>query len=151
MDLAIKEDYLSQAIGRNGQNVKLASELTQWYINVMSEAAFSEKSEQESKNVLELFINSLEVDPELAAVLVDAGFSTLEEIVYVPEEELLNVEGFDESIAQEIRERASNILLTRALTDDPDHFKMSQPTESLLNLEGMPHHIAFALAKKGIF
>ena len=149
MDVAVKEEFLSQAIGRNGQNVKLASELTGWHLNVMSVEDFEAKSQKESENVLKTFMEQLEVDEEVAEILSEAGFSTIEEIAYVPEDELLDIPEFDEGIVADIRERASNALLTQALTSG-EGLQPKEPQEDLLALEGMPRHIAFALAKQGV-
>lgn len=149
MDLAVAEEYLSQAIGRNGQNVRLASELTKWTINVMSEADFETKGQQESEGAIQLFVEQLDVDEEVATVLAQAGFATMEEIAYVPEEELLEIDGFDEEIIQELRNRANDILLTKALTSE-EQLGAVEPAEDLLTMEGMDRHLAFVLASHGI-
>lgn len=116
MDLAVHADQLSQAIGRNGQNVRLASQLTGWTLNVMTVEDFEGKSKEESAKTVQLFVDSLEIDEEIAALLIANGFSSLEEIAYVPKEELLAIQEFDEEIIDELRNRANDILLTQALT-----------------------------------
>lgn len=148
MDLAVSKDHLSQAIGRGGQNVKLASELTGWTLNVMSEEQFSSKSETESADVLTLFMEQLDVEEEVAKELIEAGFSSLEEIAYVPKDEFLALEVFDEETIDELRNRANNALLTKALSSEE---KLNvEPAEDLLKMEGMDRHLAYILAKKGI-
>lgn len=146
MDIAVKEEQLSQAIGRNGQNVRLASELCGWTLNVMSEAEAEQKSQTESGNVLETFKRDLDVDDDMAAILVEEGFTTIEEIAYVPAQELLSIEGFDEDIVDALRERAKDALLSKALAGDT----AEQPAEDLLALEGMDQVTAEALAKQGV-
>lgn len=116
MDLAVHADQLSQAIGRNGQNVRLASQLTGWILNVMTVEDFEGKNQEESERTLKLFVDSLEIDEEIAALLIAHGFSSLEEVAYVPKEELLAIEEFDEEIIDELRHRSNDILLTQALT-----------------------------------
>ena len=114
MDLAVQEDKLSQAIGRGGQNIRLASELTGWELNVMTEAAAEEKSEKESRVLLELFKEKLDVDEEVALILVQEGFSSIEEVAYVPANELLGIEEFDQDMVDELRNRARDVLITQA-------------------------------------
>ncbi len=116
MDLAVQKDQLSQAIGRNGQNVRLASQLTGWILNVMTIEEFNNKSQEESTKISSLFTSNLKIDEEIASLLVAHGFSSLEEIAYVPKEELMAIEEFDEEIVEELRNRANDILLTQALT-----------------------------------
>jgi N utilization substance protein A len=147
MDIAVKEEQLSQAIGRSGQNVRLASELCGWTLNVMSEAEATAKSEAESETVLSVFIRELDVDEDMAAILVEEGFTTLEEIAYVPAQELLTIEGFDEDIVDALRERAKDALLSRALSGDTVE---KSPAADLLALEGMSETIANALAAREI-
>ncbi|MBI5448311.1 MAG: transcription termination/antitermination protein NusA [Gammaproteobacteria bacterium] len=146
MDVAVKEEQLSQAIGRNGQNVRLATQLTGWTINVLTEEQAKLKIESENKNVLQHFIERLGVDEEVAQVLVDEGFSSLEEVAYVPEEELLDIEGFDEEIVGELRQRAKDYLLTKMLGG----VTAKEPAEDLLAMEGMTPDLAKKLAKSGI-
>lgn len=145
MDLAVQKEHLSQAIGRNGQNVRLASILTGWTLNVMTIEEFEEKSRQESTNTVKLFTESLEIDEEIATLLVSHGFSSLEEIAYVPKDELLAIEEFDEEIVEELRNRANNSLLAQALSSGD-----SKDTEDLKNLEGMTEEILKKLHKTGI-
>lgn len=148
MDLAVHKDQLSQAIGRSGQNVRLASQLTGWTLNVMTIEEFNNKSQQESTRVVNLFTSSLQIDDELAALLVAHGFSSLEEIAYVPKEELLAIGEFDEEIVEELRNRANDTLLTQALSSGGE--LSGTPTDDLLAMEGMSEDIAVGLAAKGI-
>ncbi len=148
MDIAVEEDKLSQAIGRGGQNVRLASELCGWELNVMNEAQAEEKSEAESRALREVFMRALDVDEELASVLVQEGFSSLEEVAYVPLSELLEVEEFDEDIVQELRDRARDALLAQAIAGDSG--EGAEPAEDLLNMEGMDEDTARKLASNGI-
>lgn len=148
MDLAVDKDQLSQAIGRNGQNVRLASQLTGWTLNVMTTDEFENKNLEESSKIIKLFTSSLEIDEEIAALLVSHGFSSLEEIAYVPKDELLAIEEFDEEIIEELRNRANDTLLTMALVSGKD--MSGTPDESLLTMEGMTDDLAKKLAQKGI-
>jgi N utilization substance protein A len=149
MDLAIDEEQLSQAIGRGGQNVRLASQLTGWELNVMTVAEAEEKSEAEAQTFQKLFMEQLDVDTEVAAILVQEGFTTVEEIAYVPSHELLEVEEFDEAMVEELRGRARDVLLTRAIASE-EVIDAAQPSEDLLNLEGMDEALAYTLAGRGI-
>lgn len=149
MDIAVEEDKLSQAIGRGGQNIRLASELTGWELNVMTEADADEKSEDEARGILENFMRQLDVDEDVSLILVQEGFSTIEEIAYVPESELLGVEEFDEGIVSELRNRARDVLLTQAIASE-EVIGDAEPAEDLLELEGMDRGLAFVLASKGI-
>ncbi|MDX1795913.1 MAG: transcription termination factor NusA [Hydrogenovibrio sp.] len=149
MDLAVEDDQLSQAIGKNGQNIRLATELTGWELNVMSETEMKAKHETESKDQVEMFMNSLDVDEELADVLVAEGFTTLEEVAYVPAAEMLEIEGFDEDIVSALKERAKDTLLTQAIANE-EKTALAEPAEDLLNLEGMTPDMAKALASKGV-
>lgn len=149
MDIAVAEDKLSQAIGRGGQNVRLASKLTGWQLNVMTQEAVEAKSEAEQQAALELFMDKLEVDQEIATILVQEGFSSIEEIAYVPAAELLAVEGFDEDIVEELRSRARDALLTAALAVE-ETVDEHQPADDLLALEGMDEATAYVLAGAGI-
>lgn len=149
MDIAVTEEKLSQAIGRGGQNVRLASELTGWELNVMSEAAADEKSEKEARNVAELFMEQLDVDEDVALILVQEGFSSIEEIAYVPVSELLSVEEFDEQIVEELRSRARDVLLTQAIASE-EGVHGAQPAEDLQELDGMDPELALHLASHGI-
>jgi len=145
MDLAVQKEQLSQAIGRNGQNVKLASELSGWTLNVMTVEEFETKSKAESTDVIQLFVTALQIDEEIAQLLVENGFSSLEEIAYVPKSELMSVGEFDEEIVDALRNRANDALLTQALSSD-----ISEPDESLLSMEGMTKKLAQLLASSGI-
>jgi N utilization substance protein A len=149
MDIAVAEDKLSQAIGRGGQNIRLASELTGWELNVMSEAAAEEKSESEARTVVELFMKQLDVDEDVALILVQEGFSTIEEIAYVPAAELLAIEEFDQQIVDELRSRARDVLLTQAIATE-ENIDGAKPAEDLLSVEGMDAGLARELASRGI-
>jgi len=149
MDIAVSEEKLSQAIGRGGQNVRLASKLTGWQLNVMTKEQVQAKSESEQAAIRQLFMDKLEVDNEIAAILVQEGFSSVEEIAYVPTAELLAVEGFDEDIVEELRARARDALLTEALAVE-EEIDNAQPSESLLETSGVTEELAFELARHGI-
>lgn len=149
MDIAVEEDNLSQAIGRGGQNVRLAAELTGWSLNVMTVEQAEEKSEAESKNILDLFKAGLDVDEELASILVQEGFTNIEEVAYVPENELLAIEEFDETIVAELRQRARDALLTQMIASE-ENLEKNRPQDDLLALEGMTEALAFRLAEQGI-
>lgn len=147
MDLAVVPEQLSQAIGRNGQNIRLASQLTGWELNVMTVEDFEKKGQEESSKALALFIETLQADEALAALLVEQGFSTIEEIAYVPEDELLNIEGLDEEMVKRLQNRANNTLLAKALTMDQS---ASEDAEQLRELEGMDEVLFQALKAKGV-
>ena len=149
MDLAVAEDKLAQAIGRGGQNVRLASRLTGWQLNVMTADQVQAKSEAEQALARQLFVDKLEVDEEIAGILVAEGFSTVEEVAYVPVGELLAVEGFDEDIVEELRSRARDALLNEALAAE-ESLEEHQPAEDLLSLEGMDETTAYALSERGV-
>ena len=149
MDVAVEEDKLSQAIGRGGQNIRLASELSGWELNVMTAADADEKSESEMRELLELFSKQLDVDEEVALILVQEGFSTIEEVAYVPAAELIEIEEFEEGIVDELRSRARDVLLTQAIAQE-EIIDEAEPAEDLLSLEGMNKGMAFILASKGV-
>lgn len=149
MDVAVASDNLAQAIGRSGQNVRLASEMTGWSINVMSVEEMAEKHQEESGAVIERFMEALDIDEDVAEVLVEEGFTSLEEVAYVPLEEMLAIEGFDQEIAEELRARAKDALLTLAIASE-EQLGEVEPAEDLLNMEGMERHLAFTLASRGI-
>jgi N utilization substance protein A len=149
MDVAVSEEHLSQAIGRNGQNVRLASLLTGWELNVITEKEATERTSQEQSSIINIFTEQLQVDEDVANVLIEEGFTSLEEIAYVPIQELLNIDGFDEEIVNELRERAKNILLTQAIATE-EKLSEKELSEDLLALEGMDKALALALANKGI-
>jgi N utilization substance protein A len=147
MDVVVDENNLAIAIGRNGQNVKLASELTGWSINLMTEAESERKSEAEHSSVRQLFIAKLDVDEEVADILIDEGFSSLEEIAYVPLAEMLEIESFDEETVNELRNRARNVLLTEAIVTEE---QLETVAEDMLGLEGMDKPLAAKLAQGGV-
>ena len=149
MIIAVAEDQLSQAIGRGGQNVRLASELTGWELNVMSEQQAAEKSEAEQQELIELFKEQLDVDEEVASILVQEGYTSIEEVAYVPLGEMLAIEEFDEEIVEELRNRAKDVLLTRALAQE-EELEVAQPADDLLQMEGMDEHLARVLASHGV-
>jgi len=149
MDIAVEEDKLSQAIGRGGQNIRLASELTGWELNVMTAADAEQKSESEMKELIEMFSKQLDVDEEIGLILVQEGFSTIEEVAYVPTSELLEIEEFDEEIVNELRNRARDVLLTQAIVKE-EKIDEAEPAEDLLSLEGMDKGLAYQLASNGV-
>ena len=147
MDVVVEEENLAQAIGRNGQNVRLASELTGWELNIMTVEESGQKNEQEFSKVRDLFISKLDVDEEVADILVQEGFNTLEEVAYVPLEEMLEIESLDEATVNELRSRARNALLIAAIVSEE---QVGHNIEDLLKLEGMDEETARALASKGV-
>ena len=147
MDVVVEEENLAQAIGRGGQNVRLASELTGWTLNIMTVEQSSEKHAEEFSKIRSLFIEKLDVDEEVANILVEEGFNTLEEVAYVPLEEMLEIEGFDEATVEELRSRARNVLLTAAIVNEE---QVEHGIEDLTKLDGMDAETARALAGKGI-
>ncbi|MGM0785592.1 transcription termination factor NusA [Halomonas faecis] len=149
MDVAVAEDNLAQAIGRSGQNVRLASELTGWRLNVMTESEAEDKREQEIDDLVEYFIQHLDIEEDLARLLVEEGFTTLEEIAYVPLEEMLEIEELDEDLVEELRARAKDELLNLAIASE-EELDGAQPAEDLLEMDGMERHLAFILASRGI-
>ncbi len=149
MEVAVAEDNLAQAIGKAGQNVRLASELTGWQINIMSNEEWEAKQQAETGSLLELFSAALDVDEDIAEVLIEEGFTSLEEVAYVPKEEMLQIDGFDEDIVDELRARAKDALLTKALADE-EQLEGSEPAEDLLTMDGMDKHLALQLASRGV-
>ena len=149
MEVAVAEDNLAQAIGRGGQNVRLASDLTDWTINVMSVDEAIERQEAEAGQIMETFMEALDVDEDVAAVLVEEGFTSLEEVAYVPLEEMMEIEGFDEEIAEELRARAKDALLTMAIASE-EQLGANEPAEDLLTMDGMDRHLAYVLASRGV-
>ena len=149
MDIAVAEDKLSQAIGRGGQNIRLASQLTGWELNVMSETDADAKSEGESRKLVEAFMKQLDVDENVASILVQEGFSTVEEVAYVPAAELAGIEEFDEDMVKELRNRARDVLLTQAIASE-ESLDSSMPSDELLTMPGMTPDLALALARRGI-
>jgi N utilization substance protein A len=148
MDIAVDEDQLSQAIGRGGQNVRLASELTGWELNVMTEAQAEEKNEAELGALVSVFHEKLNVDEEVAAILVQEGFSSIEEVAYVPVAEMLEIDEFDEDIVNELRARAKDILVTEEISNE-EHGG-AEPEQDLLEMEGMDQALAETLAGRGV-
>jgi N utilization substance protein A len=149
MDIAVAEDKLSQAIGRGGQNIRLASQLTGWDLNVMTETDAEQKSESEAKELVQNFMKQLDVDEDVATILAQEGFSTIEEIAYVPQAELKSIQEFDEEIIKELRNRARDVLLTQAIASE-ESLDQSMPADDLLLLEGMSPDLALALARRGV-
>ena len=147
MDVVVDEANLAIAIGRSGQNVRLASELTGWTINLMTVEQSQEKQEAETATIRQLFMEKLDVDEEVADILIQEGFSTLEEVAYVPLAEMLEIEAFDEATVNELRDRARNVLLTEAISDEEE---LQNVDEALINLEGMDKHLAASLSRHAI-
>jgi N utilization substance protein A len=149
MDIAVSEEKLSQAIGRGGQNIRLASQLSGWDLNVMTENDAEQKSESEAKELVQNFMKQLDVDEDVATILAQEGFSTVEEIAYVPQAELKSIQEFDEEIIKELRNRARDVLLTQAIASE-ESLDQSMPSDDLLLLEGMSPDLALALARRGV-
>jgi len=147
MDIVVDEENLAQAIGRNGQNVRLASELTGWVLNIMTLEESEKKGEEEATRTKTLFMEKLDVDEEVADILVEEGFATLEEVAYVPIDEMLEIESFDEATVNELRSRARNALLTQAIVSEE---RVEHDIEDLMKVEGMDNDTARLLAAKGI-
>lgn len=146
MDVAVDSDQLAQAIGRSGQNVRLAAELTGWRLNVMTVDEANAKQANESRQFVDAFINQLGIDEEMATILVSEGFTTLEEVAYVPIEEMLAIVDFDEDLVNTLRKRAKDALVTQALVSE----EKVEPAQDLLEMEGMNRKLAYALAARGI-
>ena len=147
MDVVVDEANLAKSIGRNGQNVKLATDLTGWTINLMSEQESVERAEAEHGQVRSLFMDKLDVDEDVANILIDEGFSSLEEVAYVPLAEMLQIEDFDEATVNELRNRARDVLLTEAIVTEE---KLEGVSDDLLELEGMDKSLASKLASHDI-
>jgi N utilization substance protein A len=147
MDVVVDEDNLAIAIGRGGQNVRLASELTGWTINLMTIEESQTKSAGEHSSIRALFIDKLDVDEEVANILIEEGFSSLEEVAYVPLAEMLEIEALDEATVTELRERARNVLLTEAIVDEE---QLDKVADDLLSLDGMDKPLAAKLARGGV-
>jgi len=147
MDVAVEEEKLSQAIGKGGQNIRMASQLTGWNLNIMSSEDMDEKSETEGKALVELFMEQLDVDEDVATILAAEGFSSIEEVAYVPESEFLSIEEFDEDIVEELRGRARDALLMKAISQEES---VDEPQQDLLEMDGMNNELANKLASKGI-
>ncbi len=146
MDLAVEKEVLSQAIGKSGQNIRLATDLTGWTLNVMAQEDFDAKSSEESESIVKLFSEKLDVDEDISAILVNAGFSSLEEIAYVPKDELLSIEEFDEEIVDLLRQRANDELLSQALAGDSG----GESSGSLETMEGMDGALLEVLGERNI-
>jgi N utilization substance protein A len=149
MSIAVAEEKLAQAIGRGGQNVRLASELTGWVLNVMTAQEAEQKKEQENQSLQQMFMDSLDVDADIANILVQEGFMSLDAIAYVPEEELLGIAEFDEAIVNELRNRARDVLTTKALAK-AERATSTAPAEDLLQVEGVDEDLAYQLAEAGV-
>jgi N utilization substance protein A len=149
MDIAVEDSQLSQAIGRSGQNVRLASQLTGWELNVMSSSDADKKAESEIGELIQTFMKDLDVDEDVALILAQEGFSSLEEVAYVPEQEMLDIEEFDADIVAELRSRARDVLLTRAIASE-EQLESAEPTQELLAMEGMTKELALSLASQGV-
>ncbi|MDO8891059.1 MAG: transcription termination factor NusA [Sulfurimicrobium sp.] len=147
MDVVVEEEQLAMAIGRSGQNVRLASELTGWNLNIMTVEEAEQKTEQEYTSIRQIFMQKLDVDEEVADILIQEGFSSLEEVAYVPLAEMLEIEAFDEGTVNELRSRARNALLTEAIVSEE---KLENAAESLLKMDGMDNETAGLLASKGV-
>lgn len=147
MDVVVDEEQLALAIGRNGQNVRLASELTGWTLNILTVDQAAQKNQEEFAGVSQLFMDKLDVDAEVAEILVQEGFSTLEEIAYVPLAEMNEIEAFDADTIEELRKRARAALLTEAIAKEE---KVEEAAEDLLTMEGMDDETAHLLASKGV-
>lgn len=149
MDIAVEEGNLAMAIGRSGQNVRLASQLTGWELNVMTVKDMTEKHQAENDKVINLFTDKLDIDDDFANMLFEEGFTSLEEIAYVPAAELLEINGLDEDIVDALRERAKEALTTQALASE-ESLEGAEPAKDLLNLAGLERHLAFVLASRGV-
>ena len=149
MDIAVEEGNLAMAIGRSGQNIRLASQLTGWELNVMTVADMKEKHQAENDKVLNLFIDKLDLDEDFATLLAEEGFTSLEEIAYVPAAEMLEIDGLTEEIVEQLRERAKEALTTQALASE-ETLEGAEPAQDLLDLEGLERHLAFVLASRGV-
>lgn len=147
MDLVVDEDHLAQAIGKNGQNIRLASELTNWELNILTEEESDQKTQDEYTSSSQLFIEKLDVDDDVADILVNQGFSSIEEVAYVPIEEMNQIEEFDEDTVNELRSRARAAILTEAIANEE---KIPEPADDLKNMDGMDVDTAKLLASKGI-
>jgi N utilization substance protein A len=149
MDIAVEADNLAQAIGRNGQNVRLASQLTGWELNVMTVDDMQSKNEEEAGKLISLFTNGLDIEEEFAEFLIQEGFSSLEEVAYVPVAEFLEIQGLDEATVEELRERAKAALTTQALKSE-ESLEGAEPADDLLGLKELDRHLAFVMASKGV-
>jgi N utilization substance protein A len=149
MDLAVSSDNLSQAIGRGGQNVRLASQLTGWELNVIDASKASLSNEAETQKITQMFVDQLDVDEDIALILAEVGFNSVEEIAYVPASEMLEIEGFDEELVNELRSRAKDALLISAIAAE-EEIETVHPAQDLLDMDGMDDDLAYELATHGI-
>ncbi|MCK4493146.1 MAG: transcription termination/antitermination protein NusA, partial [Methylococcales bacterium] len=149
MDVAVATESLSQAIGRGGQNVRLATELTGWELNVLDATEAEENAEVEIEHIRQIFMVQLDVNEEVATILAEVGFNTVEEIAYVPTNDMLDIEGFDLELVEILKERAKNALLINAITSE-EKIETAKPSEDLLKMEGMDEKLAFEMASEGI-
>lgn len=149
MDISVDAEKLALAIGRGGQNVRLAAELTKWELNVMDESAAEEKSDLESRETVKVFVEQLDVDEEVALILVQEGFTTVEEVAYVPRQELLEIDEFEEDIVDELRSRAQDALLTKAIATE-EKLDGKTPAAELVAMEGMSQELALEMAAHSI-
>lgn len=149
MDVAVSAENLSQAIGRGGQNVRLATELTGWNLNVMDIAEAEKKSDEERQSIMQSFMKDLDVDEDVASILVQEGFTSVDELVYVPAKELLEIEEFDKDIVEELRNRAKDVLLIKAIASE-EELDDIHPAQDLMEMEGIDKNLAYLLASKGI-
>ena len=149
MDVAVATDSLSQAIGRGGQNVRLATELTGWELNILDAAQVDKSLDETTVRAKREFIELLDVDEEIADILVEVGLSNIEEIAYIPVDEMLEIEGFDLELVEALRSRAKDALLIKAIASE-EKIETSAPSQELLSMEGMDENLAHELAAKGI-
>ena len=149
MDIAVEESNLAMAIGRSGQNIRLASQLTGWELNVMTVSDMNEKHQAENDKVINLFTEKLDIDDDFATMLAEEGFTSLEEIAFVPVAELLEIDGLDEDIVEALRERAKEAITTQALASE-ETLEGAEPAADLLALEGLERHLAYVLASRGV-
>jgi N utilization substance protein A len=149
MDVIVVDEQLSAAIGRSGQNIRLASQLTGWELNVISQNQAQTRDQEEFEKLSQLFMEHLLVSPEIATNLIEGGFTSIEEIAYVPSQELMEVEGMDEGLLNSLRQRAKDTLLTKAIAEE-ERLGENAPASDLLEVEGMDKHLAYTLANHGI-
>ncbi|MDT4288240.1 transcription termination factor NusA [Methylomonas sp. MO1] len=149
MDVAVATDSLSQAIGRGGQNVRLATELTGWELNIQDAAQVDKNHDEAAAKSKQQFMELLDVDEEIAGILVDVGLNNIEEIAYIPVDEMLEIEGFDEELVEALRTRAKDALLISAIASE-EKIETAVPSEELLSMDGMDEELAHQMAAKGI-
>jgi N utilization substance protein A len=149
MDVAVATDNLSQAIGRGGQNVRLATQLTGWELNVLDAAKVEQDSDAATQKIMQTFIEQLDVDEEIAQILAEVGFSNVEEIAYVPVDEMMEIDGFDQELVETLKRRAKDSLLISAIATE-EKIETAEPAADLLNMAGMDNDLAYELAGQGI-